>query len=177
MIEVRTKYTKKAIRKYHWFHSYKKMPQKIMTIVFSIAYLFMLYSVILSFFTTGDLSGVFSKAVFIIGMPALFLVAPIISTNNMLKKSSAYFGSGSTFTFYEDHFTGITVGGAINSTSEINYAALVKAYETKAYFYLYLQPSQAYVIDKQAFTQGTPGELSALLRKALPEKKFKVYKK
>lgn len=57
--------------------------------------------------------------------------------------------------------------GGLPDNANGRYDALVQAVETKQDFYLYHSPGRAYLVDKAYFTNGTPEELRAVLRKAL----------
>ena len=173
MIEVITKYTKESVKKYYRFHMLKKrVVSKICLAILIICGFFLLF---LSLFT-DDSSPV------IIGIASIILAAspfyfPAINTNILYKKSPAVFDTGSTIHFLEDHFS-ITMAGEYQSgTNDIKYEALVNVYEIRDFFYLYIQPNMAYIVDKSDFTQGSPEELSQLFAQVLPGKKFCRYKK
>jgi hypothetical protein len=59
--------------------------------------------------------------------------------------------------------------GMVDSSS-VQYSALYSAAETAKDFYLYHAPAQAYMLDKEYFTNGTPEELRAILRTKLGKK-------
>ena len=60
--------------------------------------------------------------------------------------------------------------GGTDETASLPYNALHRAVETARDFYLYTGPSQAYLIDKQYFTNGSPEELREILKTALGNK-------
>lgn len=60
-------------------------------------------------------------------------------------------------------------GGVADNTS-MRYDALVSAAETGKDFYLYTSPSQAYLVDKEYFTNGSPEELRRMLQEKLGAK-------
>ncbi len=49
----------------------------------------------------------------------------------------------------------------------VKYSALCKAYETSAYFFLYIKKNSAFIIDKTTFEGGSPEDLRAVLEKTL----------
>ena len=76
---------------------------------------------------------------------------------------------------FEFDESGITVHSSnpnTDGTSTFNYDVLHKIYETKDSFYLYVNRSQAFLISKDGFTEGNATELSVLLSRKLPPKKY-----
>ncbi|MDL2252552.1 YcxB family protein [Ruminococcaceae bacterium OttesenSCG-928-I18] len=60
--------------------------------------------------------------------------------------------------------------GGVPETESMQYSALHSAAETSRDFYLFTSPTQAYLIDKQYFTKGSPEELRETLQKNLGPK-------
>ena len=58
----------------------------------------------------------------------------------------------------------------MKSTTECNYSLLYKAYETQSHFFIFISKMQAHVLPKCDFTNGTPEELSILLREKMGDK-------
>lgn len=79
--------------------------------------------------------------------------------------------SNDIYTFDDDHMTVTQVKeGMFTATINANYAYISKAIEDDEYFYLYLSKNQCYVIDKSSVTQGSPDEVTALLKIKLRDK-------
>ena len=174
MIEAKTKYTKEALRKFQWFHLAQAGVSGKVFVISVIVMFFAGVLTILASFLAGSPS--FWGLIFIC-LAAFFLLIPRINTCYACKKSPALFDTSIGYAFSEEHFTVTNTGSVINGVSEIKYEALFRACEARDFFYLYIQPSQAYIVDKKDFTGGTSEELSLLLAKALPAKKFRRYLK
>ena len=55
--------------------------------------------------------------------------------------------------------------------------SIYKVYESRYCFYIYISKFQAYILDKDDFTEGTPEDLRELLRDTTDEKKLKLLKR
>jgi len=177
IIEVKTKYTKEAYKKFQWFYFFKA---GLTGVIFKdlLVFLFLGGAFLLSiYFIFADSLSVSSlvTGIVCIWLVITFLLFPKISANSAYKKSPSLFETGIMFSFSDEFFSVTTTGNEISGTNDIKYTAMFKAVELRDLFYLFLQPSQAYLLDKKDFTRGTPEELSALLAKVLPEKKFKKH--
>lgn len=101
----------------------------------------------------------------------------LIFMNVILKRrvqKHPHIGGQYAFTFEEDHFTEDFTSSDAASQSRILYSALLKVEETERYLYLFNQPSTAFLIDKNGFTQGSAEELKALLRQKLSPDKLSL---
>ena len=177
VIEAKTKYTKRSFRRFQWFHYTKGGMQKAVSISsFVISFIIGVALLIYLFIGNGILEGTIYLflSVLMIFLPVFFVIVVSISTNSTYKKSPAFFNSGIGFSFYEDYFTVLTTG-MMSGTTNIQYGAIYCVYQTKDYFYLYLQQNQAFLLDKASFTTGSPEDLAVLLKKVLPMKKYRSY--
>lgn len=64
------------------------------------------------------------------------------------------------YLFYQDFF----VNNESYTQSIIRYDMLIEAYETKKYFYLYIEPNKAHIVEKAHFIYNTPEEMRNFLR-------------
>ncbi|MDL2325198.1 YcxB family protein [Ruminococcaceae bacterium OttesenSCG-928-A16] len=60
--------------------------------------------------------------------------------------------------------------GGLPDNSSMRYDGLTRAVETSRDFYLYTSRSQAYLVDKEYFTNGTPDDLRDCLKKTMGDK-------
>jgi len=77
-----------------------------------------------------------------------------------------------TYVFREDKILMTTEHNGVNGSMEIDYAALLKAYETDQYIYLFVSTRQAMLINKKNIDMATLSKLRALLKSKLPPKKY-----
>lgn len=120
-------------------------------------------------------SGVMSwpALVLMLAAAAFIVYSMYIKPSSIFKRKSGVAMQTEVYLFAETSFTRSVrseEGGLPENTSS-RYDGLVKAVETKSDFYLFTGTTQAYLVDKQYFTNGTPEELRACLRTAL-DKKF-----
>jgi len=176
MIEVVTKYTKESLKKYQRFNMVKPGWQRVISIILRIALLIFGIFLVYAYLVTADLTFL------IVGLTSIVIaVAPLwmpaMTANAVFKASPALFNKGITVCFWEEHFSVAAMDKPEKAASEIKYAALYKVYELNDFFYLYYQASQAFIIDKRDFTQGSAEELAGLFAQVLPEKKIRRYNK
>ncbi len=65
-----------------------------------------------------------------------------------------------TYTFYDDHFS---IEDS-NSTTESQYSVITKFFEKDDRFFLYISVNEAYIIRKDSFIFGTPGDFGPFMR-------------
>jgi hypothetical protein len=171
MIEAKTKYTKKSFREFQWFHSYKRNWSSY----FMVAFVFIMFAgaafIAVMSVINDEYSDIFLSVVLVV-LGVFLLVLPRLMTWFTHRKSPWLFEMGNAFSFRDDSFTAISNSDLITGTSDIKYEALAYVYETSGFFYVYIQAHQSFMIDKKDFTAGTPEDLSALLQRVLPPKKF-----
>jgi uncharacterized membrane protein YoaT (DUF817 family) len=132
---------------------------------------------------TGDKNVPPEAVLFVFGISIFFVfmfnyvwdyrLKPKSNTKAALKNNPQLLETEISLTFYDDHFLTIYTGGLTSGTSETKYEAVLVVYEVKDYFYFSVKPNIFLIIDKKDFTQGTLEEFTALLKKNIPEKKFK----
>ena len=175
MIDVTTKYTKESYRKFQWFHITRGGVRKVVVVIM-LAFMFCVGALLMSMRIIDVEARATSLflSLLLLFFPTFYTLLPRISASSAFKKSPALFDTGLTFTFHEDYFT-VQTTGMVSGTSDIRYEALYRVYQTKDYFYLYLQQRQSYIVDKKDFTAGKPEELAVLLDKAMPAKKYRSW--
>ena len=178
MIQVNMKYTKQNYRRFMWFDFFKRGTRKIcnitfIAIIFSIGVLSLIGAINRENYTPS----VFSIIMMLICLLYPLLVFGIIElfVLRAQKVTPSLFELDMAFTFHDDHFVSTSTGELSTGTAEVKYTALYRVFETKDCFYLYQQMSSSFIIEKSNFTSGTPEELSEILSKALPKKKFVKY--
>ena len=165
MIEIDTRYTLKSYREFYWFSLFRGKYYWYGQVFFLTITVLLLVISVLSLFSY--LSPLTFIPVAMAAVCVIFCIVVYIKPRRYVEKSPALFGSNMKIVFEMDDFTTTRSGDMTNSTSVTKYEAVIKAYETKKAFYLFLTPEQAVIMVKEDFSRGTPEELRKLLRKKL----------
>ena len=156
----KTKYTKQIYQKYLEFHQNKfGLKYKFITIL-----VFLLLS--FCFIINLKYSNYNTAFVFIIALISFFIYiffAPTKKIQKELKTEKFEKEKEFTFTFYNNFFV---ISDKKNS-EKIKYWKLYKIYETKEFFYLYINKSHALLLDKSSFSKGNISEFFKFIRKKI----------
>lgn len=103
---------------------------------------------------------------------AFFIYSFYIKPSNIFKQKSGVAMQTEVYLFSDTGFTCSIRNeeGGLPENTSCRYDALKEGIETKQDFYLIVGAKQVYCIDKEYFTNGTPEELSACLKKVLGDK-------
>lgn len=82
--------------------------------------------------------------------------------SNVIQKEQKF-----TFSFYPKHLR----ISSMTQYQTIKYSKLYRIYETKTFFYLYIDRTHSYLLDKNKFLIGTPQKFKLFIKKKCP---FKV---
>lgn len=156
----KTKYTKETYSKYLQFHQNKFGNQYTFTTIITI--LFICFCIIVNFQYKNKLTGlILLVALFIFCFYRFF--HPITLIKKELKTEKFEKEKEFTFKFYEKYFT-------ISDTKnleKVKYWQLYKIYETKDFFYLYIDKSHAFLLDKTTFTKGDLSEFFNFIKRKI----------
>lgn len=96
----------------------------------------------------------------------------VMKPNSIFRQKAGAALQTEVYIFTENGFTRSVRSeeGGMPDNLSAQYDILVKAVETKQDFYLFTSQTQAYLVDKEYFTKGTPEELRATLQKKLGAK-------
>lgn len=149
-----TKYNSKNYEQFIKFHGEKfNFSYNMYTIVMSIL---LIYCIILNIVQKDILL----MLLFITLLILLFLIRiyfPMKRYQKTKKKFSHNKETSISFTFYKFYFS--------FGKKTITYSKLYKVYETKDYFYLYLDDENAVLVSKKGFQMGTAKEFSEFIKK------------
>lgn len=108
-----------------------------------------------------------------VAMPALYWVAVTVMAKRTVKNSPLLKSSMTQIFRFADKIV-INESSKYVNANEMEYAweLLYKAVETPAAFYLYISKYQAFIVDRNGFTMGTPLDLHNLLAEKLDKKRF-----
>lgn len=156
----KTKYTKEIYQKYLQFHQDKfGMKYKFITI---------LTILLLSFCFIINLkySNYDTAFIFIIVLILFFIYRffyPIKKVKKELKTEKFEKEKEFTFTFYDKFF----IISNEKDSKKIKYWKLYKIYETEEFFYIYIDKTHAFLLDKSSFSKGNTSEFLKFLKKKI----------
>ena len=154
----KTKYTKEIYKKFVDFHSKRyNFQYNLFTFIIIILILF---CIILQL-TYRYYSLVIFTCIFFTCFCLYRYFHPISVVSKELRGETISEEKSFTFKFYDKYFT-------VEDKSECNtvkYTNLRKVFDTEDFFYLYLDKTRAFIIDKKNFLVGKPIDFSAFLEK------------
>ncbi len=141
-----TKYSKEIYKSFLQFHIKKfRNSYLLYTLVIFLLFLFLIFSLIQY--------KNFATAVTIIIALLIFFIYRYIQPINIVKKEleseKIQKEQSFTFKFYDTHFS-------VENRHEIqnaNYSKLYRVYKYKSFYYLYIDKTHAYILDKNSFNQ------------------------
>ena len=154
----RTKYTKETYRKFLEFHSSKYSFQYTLFNIFIIALI--LFCIVLQITYKYYTVAILTCIIFTCFCLYRYF-KPISVVTKELKGETIKEEKSFTFKFYEKYFK---VYDKLNSNT-IRYYRLRRAFETSNFFYLYLDKTHAFIINKENFSIGTTTDFSRFIGK------------
>lgn len=98
-------------------------------------------------------------------LPPVALAMQNAKLGKKIAQNPDYLKTEQLFQFGEESFRLTIRAGARTEEVEIPYAQVLRIYETKEYFYIYIGRSQALIVGKAGITEGSADELAVLFRK------------
>ena len=173
-----TIYDYKTYKKWMNFHMkrgrFPKLKGRLILGIVLFLFLMILLPTCFAAFESGiqSVSRAFIPLLWFILLLSLWFLYPRINFQlvgpNLCNSSDAY-------TFRADEFYVSSNSPKISSNSQTKYDALYKVYETDTSFYLYINLSMAYIVEKDKIENGTPMDLRNLIKPHLPPKKYRFY--
>lgn len=154
----KTKYTKQIYKKYLQFHQNKFKHKYIFTTIVII--LLLLFCIV----TNLKYQNYPTSFVLIVSLTAFLFYKffyPIKKVQKELKTEKFEKEKIFTFKFYEKFFT-ISDN---KKFEKIKYWKLYRVYESKDFFYLYIDKEHAFLLDKSTFIKGNPYDFYKFIRK------------
>lgn len=156
----KTKYTKQSYEKYLQFHQNKYGNKyKFNTIVIILLICFCLIMNL----KYNNYSTAIILIIALIAFCFYRLFYPVKKVKKELKTEKFEKEKEFTFTFYDKFF----VISDKKFSEQIRYWKLHKVYETKDFFYLYINKEHAFLLDKSAFTKGDISKFLQFLKKKI----------
>lgn len=162
----KTKYTKEIYKKFLEFHTKRYNLQATVFNVIVIALI--LFLIVLQIAYRYYSIAILSTIIFT-GFCLYRYFHPILVVKKELKGETISQEKSFTFKFYEKYFK---VSDNIN-VNKVKYLNLRRGFETKDFFYLYLDKTHAFIINKKNFSIGKSIDFSEFIKK----KCFLRYKK
>ena len=154
----KTKYSKETYKEFLGFHSKK---YHFSYVLFTVTIIFLiLFCIVLQIAYNYYLLAILSCIIFTCFCLYRYF-HPISVVNKELNGKTIKEEKSFTFKFYEKHFK-IQDNLQIDT---VKYYQLRKAFETKNFFYLYIDRTHAFIINKENFSIGTPTDFSKFLKK------------
>jgi hypothetical protein len=203
MIELKTKYTEESLENYYRFIGTRNTVRNAIIYLLLVASVLAVSIGIAMADETGEMNVPLEALLFVFGITIIIVfvfyyvgdyrIKPKTKTKAALKSNPHLLETEISLTFYEDHFLSVSTGGLISGTTETKYEAVLVVYEVKDFFYLHVRqnmPTELLVrdlfeptrgegipliIDKMEFSQSTQEEFTELLKKVIPEKKFRKH--
>lgn len=159
MIEVLTLLTKQTMSKYSRYNLFRNkfllIAAPLLLLALSIAFIILNPENLVLPIVGAGLS---------LAVPLVVITANELSTNALYKtaynqEEPAYIN----YLFNQNNFELKNNFGGLVTTNVLNYDRIILCVELKNFFYLYLNKSYAYIVDKTNFKQGTVNELAELL--------------
>ncbi len=149
-----TKYTTKNYNQFIEFHNKKFSFSNILYTIIMIVLL--IYCIILNI-QQKELYLILMFTALLIGFLFFKIYFPMKRYQKTQNKLSKFKETGFVFSFYDLYF--------LIDKKPIYYLKLYKIFEIKDYFYLYLTPDYAMIVNKKGFEIGTAEEFSKFIRK------------
>jgi len=103
----------------------------------------------------------------IYNLVSIFILLPKKNYNRI---KTTYGDNPAIYTFHDEYFNLKVENGVNSEDSSLEYKNLHCVLEIKDYFFIYFSKNQAYTLRKSAITEGTPEDLTVLLKKHLGDK-------
>lgn len=172
MILAVTQNTRESYLKFRKFNLLKKEP---LSAVLAPCILFVGGAVLLFL---NPAFGVICMAVSVL-LPAAMYLSMTVASKRFLKVRTEYLNTGFRYEFGADGFSVVTASPVKEHCvrGDFRYEDLHEVFETSDSYYFYLTRSRSLILPKSDFVEGSPAELTAILKqKLLPARKYRTRK-
>jgi len=127
-----------------------------------------------TYFTSGEPFDWYIAYMFgVVLIVDLFYVLYFTVFMKLQLKKTPTLDADAEYLFTEDEIKETFVSASLNQTLNCKYDSVVLVSESENYLYIYIAKNQAYVVDKDGFTEGTLYDLKVLLSQKIDAKKIK----
>ena len=158
-IKAKCKYDYETCKAVAHISTYKKYgPKKTITIRFIFVFVLMLLNFLIIAFSGGSSINLLTfgcGALLVVLELFMYFAVPKIQYKSLSKMKDLT----NEYVFSDDGFTADCNSEEYKGKSEVKYSLLIKAFETKRYFFLFENKRQAFVVDKSTLENGTAEEI------------------
>lgn len=175
-IKNQTAYTYDCIIEFNYSFRKKRRLNNILSIVAASLLLFLLSMQGLLLLLGEEMALQPSTVILSVVLIALFavnLILPPIMIRRTARKQAAN-ESVTDYTFTEEGFEQSTVSKILKEQQQCSYDILVSVTESEHYFYFFISPAVAHIVDKRGFTEGNEQDLRTLLHTVIDPKKLHI---
>ena len=169
-IKAKCKYDYEACRAVSYISSYKKSnPKKTIAVRFVFVALIMALDIYVMNTAESNFVNILYLlcGAFIILLDLfMYFVMPSVQYKSMSKMKDIE----NTYVFYDDEFTAECSSEEYCGQAAVKYSLLIKAFETKKYFFLYENKRQIFIVDKATFEEDDASVLRERLSAELGKK-------
>lgn len=112
-------------------------------------------------------------------LPVTMYVSMLVASKKFLKSNREYLATGTKYEFGEEEVR-VTTASPVKEhcvQGTFRYEELHESFETGDSFYFYLTKTRCLILPKSDFVEGSPADLTAILKeKLLPLKKYRTRK-
>ncbi|MBR3891160.1 MAG: YcxB family protein [Bacilli bacterium] len=94
----------------------------------------------------------------------------ILESESIKKNALLISATQQIFTFHEDEFSLVQTSRIGQFEDKYSYSELFSAYKTKEYYFLFVNRTQAFIVDLNGFLEGKEEELDDLLKSKLGDR-------
>ncbi len=175
-IKVKTTLDEKAMMKFNGLVMCKRAVA--MLIVSVVMFTAAVAVLVWSYLVTGRIA--IPLAIITLGLIAaivLTLLMPALARRSIRRSLAKQGETVFDCEFFEDHYVNEYSNLQTNGRNEFKYSAIIKAAEYNEYFFLFQDRTTALIVDKRNMDRDEVEALRGALKKYVPEKKYKLFRK
>ena len=173
-IKASTVYDYETTRELYRFSIYKSKNPKIFLVLFNVCALIVVALFIVNFSIFSYDYSILVCMLIMIFCIALFNFMWFLMHKVNFEKRKLAKNAKNEYIFNEDDFEMSSNSIESSSSSKIKYSQIYKIYETKDYFYLFLDKASAAIVEKSGIENASAEDLRNLFESNLSKDKFKI---
>lgn len=171
-IKASAAYNKETMKKFLRFNMFKGRFYKITPYIYGVLvvifiFISIMYQISLRFDLFMTAAAVILLAAYLVQIITFYFYPNVKMKNRDEKADSENF-----YIFHENFFEYYTSKTGPKKRGRFNYENIFKVFETKEFFYLYINKKGAFIVDKEKIHDGEISEVSNILREKVGKGKF-----